>query len=46
MICPKCGAPAVKSGFRVSRRGRKQRWLCQLGHIFTRKSAREEYMER
>jgi transposase-like protein len=32
--CPKCGAVAVKNGFKSTRKGRKQRWLCNSGHTF------------
>ena len=27
--CPECGGEGVKIGFKITRRGRKQRWLCR-----------------
>jgi transposase-like protein len=27
--CPECGGEGVKCGFKITRKGRKQRWLCK-----------------
>lgn len=35
-LCPKCGCPSNKSGMKVKRGGKVQRFQCvECGHIFT-----------
>ena len=43
ILCPKCGAVSVKNGFKITRKGRKQRYLCNQGHTFNAEHLPEEY---